>query len=85
MYYEDGAVYEGEWLRGYRHGNGMLRLGKWILMTLYLFNCKKCVERTCRLLTEDYYQVKFVIKQNNFRTFGQIFFNKFLGSTVETC
>ena len=27
MYYEDGSIYEGEWLEDQRNGSGMLRLG----------------------------------------------------------
>ena len=28
MYYNNGDIYEGEWLNDMKHGNGMLRLSK---------------------------------------------------------
>lgn len=33
MYYQDGSVYEGEWLEDKRHGRGVLRLGQYKYQT----------------------------------------------------
>ena len=36
MYYANGDIYEGEWLNDMRHGKGMIRLGKFFLLLIFV-------------------------------------------------
>lgn len=36
MYYENEDIYEGEWLKDKNHGQGIIRLGKSLLLYIFI-------------------------------------------------